>query len=140
MAQKDKDLAAAWSAMSKLVLDYDRKAAASEALGLSFARIRTLRRLSGEPQTLRGLAKALLADPPYVTLIVDDLEKQGLVKRTPHPDDRRAKLVQLTAAGRAAAAQADEIMNQPPAELSDLPAKDLATLAEVFERITPDPG
>ena len=80
----DADLARrAWRAMSDVVLDHDRKVAVSEALGLSFARVRALRRLAGEPHTLRALAGRLAADPPYVTLIVDDLEKRGLVARTP---------------------------------------------------------
>ena len=109
MGRADADLARrAWRAMSDLVLDHDRKVAVSEALGLSFARVRALRRLAAEPLTLRALAERLAADPPYVTLIVDDLEERGLVQRTPHPEDRRAKLVQLTAAGRAAAARADD--------------------------------
>jgi DNA-binding MarR family transcriptional regulator len=130
------DLASrAWRAMSNVILDHDRKVAVSEALGLSFARVRTLRRLSESPQTLRQLSKSLVSDPPYVTLIIDDLEKQGLVKRTPHPEDRRAKLVQLTAAGRAAAARADAILDEPPAALRELPTEDLETLLRVVERL-----
>jgi DNA-binding MarR family transcriptional regulator len=125
----------AWRAMSDIVLDHDRKIAVSEALGLSFARVRALRRLAVEPHTLRALAELLVADPPYVTLIVDDLEERGLVQRTPHPEDRRAKLVQLTAAGRAAAARADAIMDEPPAALLDAPAEDLAALLRVLERL-----
>ena len=132
----DADLARrAWRAMSDVVLDHDRKDAVSEALGLSFARVRALRRLAEEPHTLRALAEALLADPPYVTLIVDDLEQRGLVQRLPHPEDRRAKLVQLTAAGRAAASRADDIIDEPPAALRDAPAKDLAALLRVLERV-----
>jgi len=42
--------------------------------------------LADEPQTLRALAERLLADPPYITLIVDDLEQRGLVRRMPHPE------------------------------------------------------
>ena len=115
MGSTDGDLARqAWRAMSALVLDQNRKVAVSEALGLSFARVRALRRLAAEPQTLRALAEELLADPPYVTLIVDDLEERGLVQRKPHPEDRRAKLVHLTAAGRAAATRADAILDDPP--------------------------
>jgi DNA-binding MarR family transcriptional regulator len=127
----------AWRAMSDLVLEHDRKAAVSEALGLSFARVRALRRLVEEPLTLRALAERLTADPPYVTLIVDDLEERGLVQRTPHPDDRRAKLVQLTKAGRAAAARADAILDEPPAALRDVPAADLAALLRVLEGLAP---
>ena len=138
MNRKDANLARrAWREMSALVLSQDRKLAVSEELGLSFARIRALRRLAERPQTLRALAAELTADPPYVTLIVDDLEELGLVKRTPHPDDRRAKLVQLTPAGRAAAARADAILDEPPAALRDLPATDLATLLHVLGRLQP---
>jgi len=122
----------AWRAMSDLVLAHDRKDAVADALGLSFARVRALRRLAPEPLTLRALAERLGADPPYVTLIVDDLEGRGLVKRTPHPDDRRSKLVQLTAAGRTAAARADAILDEPPPALRDVPAEDLAVLLRVL--------
>jgi DNA-binding MarR family transcriptional regulator len=125
----------AWRAMSDLVLDQDRKSAVSADLGLSFARVRALRRLAAEPLTLRELAAQLAADPPYATLIVDDLERRGLVRRTPHPEDRRAKLVQLTGAGRAAAARADAILDRPPDALRALPAEDVATLLGVLERL-----
>jgi DNA-binding MarR family transcriptional regulator len=108
----------------------------SDALGLSWARVLTLRRLATEPLTLRALAERLASDPPYVTLMVDDLEERGLVKRMPHPEDRRAKLVKLTAAGRAAAARADAILDEPPAALRDLPAADLRALLRVLERLS----
>jgi DNA-binding MarR family transcriptional regulator len=136
MGAPDEDLVRrAWRAMSDIVLDHDRKVEVSEALGLSFARVRALRRLAVQPHTLRALAEQLLADPPYITLIVDDLEQRGLVQRTPHPEDRRAKLVQLTAAGRVAAARADAILDEPPAALRDAPAEDLADLLRVLERL-----
>jgi hypothetical protein len=52
MARADADRARrAWRAMSDLVLGDDRKAAVSETLGLSFARLRALRRLAAEPLT-----------------------------------------------------------------------------------------
>jgi DNA-binding MarR family transcriptional regulator len=125
----------AWRAMSDVVLDHDRKDAVSAALGLSFARVRALRRLAAEPLTLRALAERLAADPPYVTLIVHDLEERGLVQRTPHPEDRRAKLVALTAEGRAAAARAGAILDDPPEALLAVPAEDLQALLRVLERL-----
>jgi DNA-binding MarR family transcriptional regulator len=123
----------AWRAMTEIALDHDRKIAVSEALGLSWARVLALRRLSAQPHTLRALAESLAADPPYVTLIVDDLERRGLVRRMPHPEDRRAKLVELTVAGRAAAVRADAILDEPPAALSDAPAEDLDALLRVLD-------
>ena len=136
MGGADADIARrAWRAMSEIALDHDRKVAVSEALGLSWVRALALRRLAAQPHTLRALAERLAADPPYVTLIVDDLEERGLVQRMPHPEDRRAKLVELTPAGRAAAARADAILDEPPAALRDVPAEDLAALLRVLERL-----
>ena len=136
MESADTDLARrAWRAMSEIALDHDRKVAVSEALGLSWARVLALRRLATQPQTLRALAERLAADPPYVTLIVDDLEERGLVQRMPHPEDRRAKLVKLTTAGRAAAARADAILDEPPAALREVPDDDLAVLLRVLGRL-----
>jgi len=140
MGDAEPDLARrAWRAMSDVVLDHDRKLAVSEALGLGFARVRALQRLAAQPpdaqpHTLSALAERLAADPPYVTLIVDDLEQRGLVQRIPHPTDRRAKLVQLTQAGRAAAARADAIQDEPPPALRAVPEKDLAALLRILER------
>lgn len=136
MARGDADRARrAWRAMSDLVLADDRRAAVSEALGLSFARVRALRRLAAEPLTLRALAEELNADPPYVTLVVDDLEQRGLVERRPHPSDRRAKLVRLTRAGRAAVAKAEKILDEPPVALRNLPSDDLAALVHALEQL-----
>ena len=68
-------------------------------------------------------------------MFVDGLEERGLVQRTPHPEDRRAKLVALTAAGRAAAEHADAILDEPPAALHDVPAKDLEAVLRALERL-----
>jgi DNA-binding MarR family transcriptional regulator len=127
----------AWRAISELALERDRKIAVADALGLSWTRVLALRRLAIEPQTQRELAERLSADPPYVTLMVDDLEKRGLVRRKSHPTDRRAKLVELTASGRAAAAHADAILDEPPAELHGVPDADLEAVLRVLERLSP---
>jgi DNA-binding MarR family transcriptional regulator len=127
----------AWRTMLDVVLDHDYKIAVSEALGVSWARVRALQRLAVQPRTLSELAEQLAADRPYVTLIVDGLEERGLVQRTPHPEDRRAKLVALTAAGRAAAARAEAILNEPPAALHDAPDEDLEALLRVLKRLVP---
>lgn len=121
--------------MSGIVLDHDRKEAVSEALGLSWARVRALQRLAAQPQTLRALAELLVADPPYVTLIVDDLEKRGLARRIPHPADRRAKLVELTQAGRASAARVQRMLDEPPAPLLDLSPQALRSLVTALETV-----
>ena len=70
--------------------------------------------------TMGELAAKLGIDAPYATLVVDELERQGLVERRPHPTDRRAKLVATTDKGVAVADEADEIMSRPPVGLAML--------------------
>src|ERR1700693_2254718 len=123
-----------WRGLSEVALDRDRKIAVSEALGISWTRVLALRRLASGPLTLRALAESLAADPPYATVMIDDLERRGLVQRKPHPEDRRAKLVALTSSGRAAAARGDQILDETPPALRAVPAKDLAAVLRVLER------
>jgi DNA-binding MarR family transcriptional regulator len=125
----------AWRAMCALVLDHDRRQAVADALDLSFGRIKLLRRLSGGPATLRELAARLGVDPPYVTVMVDDLERRGLVERAPHPTDRRAKIVELTASGRRAVKRAERALDEPPAALRALDPADLERLTELLSPI-----
>jgi DNA-binding MarR family transcriptional regulator len=121
----------AWRSMSDLVLDNDRQRAVSEALGVSFVRLKALRRVAWKPMTGRQLAEAIGTDPPHVSVIVDELERKGLVERTPHPTDRRAKLVTVTPAGRRAAQKAEQMLFEPPAALRALPPEDLAALDRI---------
>jgi DNA-binding MarR family transcriptional regulator len=48
----------------------------------------------------------MLVHPTTVTLVVDQLEKRGLVRRTRHPTDRRTILAELTDAGARATEKA----------------------------------
>jgi DNA-binding MarR family transcriptional regulator len=130
----------AWDIMRELVLDNERRREVSDAIGLSFGRLKALRRIDNAPRTMGELATILGIDPPYMTIVVDDLEEQGLVERKPHPTDRRAKLVETTARGRETARQARDIMNRPPAELMALPETELAALLRGLRAIRPDPA
>jgi DNA-binding MarR family transcriptional regulator len=124
-----------WQGMRTLVLDDDRRREVSEALGMSFARVKALRSLTQGPTTMRGLAERLLTDAPYTTLIVNDLEERGLVRRTVSPGDRRTKQVAVTEAGERAAAVAEKILNRPPARLLDLDEDDLAALDKLISKL-----
>jgi len=48
---------------------------------------------------LGQLGKTLMVHPTTVTLVIDQLEKRKLVRRAPHPTDRRTTLATLTPAG-----------------------------------------
>ena len=52
---------------------------------------------SGEADSAAGLCKSISYDPGAMTRMIDRLEQKGLVRRIPHPEDRR----ELTVAGKA---------------------------------------
>ena len=130
----------AWLLMSDLVLDHGRRREVSEALGMSFARTRAIRRLAQRPMAMGELAAAMGIDPPNATVLVDDLEAQGLVRRRPHPTDRRAKLVEPTRKGRAAARKAEAILATPPPGMSRLGAADLEALRRILATVKASNG
>ncbi len=52
------------------------------------------------PQPVNVIGKRILLTSGSITTAIDRLESRKLVRRTPHPEDQRARLVQLTEAGR----------------------------------------
>ena len=54
-----------------------------------------------EPLSQRALADLLGIEGPSIVAMLDRLERGGLVRRAPSPNDRRVKLAHLTEDGRA---------------------------------------
>jgi DNA-binding MarR family transcriptional regulator len=82
--------------------------------GLTFPRYEALMLLSFTRTGALPLGKIgerLQVHRTSVTNIVDKLEADGLVRRVPHENDRRATLAEITDAGRAAAARATANLN-----------------------------
>ncbi|WP_405014503.1 MarR family winged helix-turn-helix transcriptional regulator [Kitasatospora sp. NBC_01539] len=79
--------------------------------GASVSRLRTLRvlALSGEPLRMRDLADLVGNAPRTTTTLVDSLERDGLVARVRHPEDRRAFLITLTEEGARRHREAEEL-------------------------------
>jgi DNA-binding MarR family transcriptional regulator len=128
-----------WLLITDLVLDNRRRREVSDALGMSFGRARALRRLARRPMSMGELADTLGIDRPNATVLVDDLEAQGLVRRRPHPTDRRAKVVETTRKGKASARLADTILGTPPPGLSALGERDLQELRRILETVAEAP-
>jgi DNA-binding MarR family transcriptional regulator len=125
----------AWQAMGDLVLDNERRRDVSDQVGLSFGKIKALRRIAQRAMPMRELAALLVVDPPNLTPVVDDLERSGLVERRAHPTDRRVRLVVATPEGAALAQKADEILARPPVGLSALAPDELASLIRILARV-----
>lgn len=56
---------------------------------------------AGEPLEPTVIAERVMVTTGSMTSLLDNLEKRGLVRRLPHPDDRRKLLVDITPEGGA---------------------------------------
>ncbi|MER6982653.1 MarR family transcriptional regulator, partial [Streptomyces carpinensis] len=79
--------------------------------GASVARLRALRMLARaeHPLRMRDLSEMAGIAARTTTTIVDSLERDGLVERVRHPQDRRAILLRLTDEGRRCHREAEGI-------------------------------
>lgn len=92
--------------------------------GLTPARLRVLAYLEEHGDSpMRAIKEALQTTATNVTGLVDGLEREGLVERRGHPEDRRVSLVALTAKGRQERAGSWEAYERK--------------VAQVFERMEP---
>ncbi len=98
----------------------------------------------GAAPTQSRLARLTGRDKTRLIPILDRLEARGLLRRTPDPDDRRNRVVTLTADGRALLAacrrsiralEDDLLADLPPAQRAAL----LATLQQLAASIAPPP-
>jgi len=107
------------------------------ASGLSLARTKVLEVLARRhslPQS--ALANALGQAPRSITQSVEALERDGLVVRTPSPDDRRAKLVALTPDGAKAVAAGTTAGQEVLRDIfGSMGVEDLAMLDKLLDAI-----
>jgi DNA-binding MarR family transcriptional regulator len=111
-----------------------------EASGLSAARLSALSVLVfGGPATPGQLARAEQVAPPTMTRLLQALEREGLVRREAHEDDRRAVRVHATARGRRILERGRERrvreLEQLLHGLSDEELDTLGAAAETIERL-----
>jgi DNA-binding MarR family transcriptional regulator len=70
-----------------------------------------------------------------ITSVVDGLEKLGYAERSPHDRDRRTTLATITPAGRAAAAEATDRLNDERFATGPLAAAELGELTAILRRL-----
>jgi len=110
--------------------------AALAPLGVSARDYHVLRAaLSGE-HTQTELAEMIGLDKTTMVVAVDELERAGLAERHPAPDDRRARIIAVTAGGKRKVAEADKVKERVQAEvLGDLSAREAAALIEGLSKL-----
>lgn len=86
---------------------HTQTAAAFESIGITTALFAVLNLLlTRQAMIQQEIGAAIGIDPSTMVGLVDDLERAGLAKRRPHPRDRRAREVVITAKGRRTAHKA----------------------------------
>jgi DNA-binding MarR family transcriptional regulator len=106
--------------------------------GLTFARYEALVLLTFARQgnlPMRVMGERLQLHPTSVTNIVDRLEKDGLVKRVPHPTDRRTTLVEITGDGQARREQATEAVTGVDFGMVGLTQRQTQQLTELLTKV-----
>jgi DNA-binding MarR family transcriptional regulator len=104
-------------------------------LGLSPAQCYLLHLIEPErPLPMGQLAATLACHASNVTGLVDRLESRGLVRRTPSPEDRRVKVLVLTASGVRVRTVLTESMMAPPA-LGRLSVRERRVLVRMLRRL-----
>ena len=138
-APKDKAALAAdvWRRLFDLMISGgDHRARVLAKYGLTPNESRALHTLDlHEGRTMRALAQAWACDASNATWIVDRLEARGFAERRAKPDDRRVKLVVLTATGARTLKRVREAMYEPTEELRSLPTETLEALRAALARL-----
>jgi DNA-binding MarR family transcriptional regulator len=107
-------------------------------VGLSVPRLAALQRLvdAGGSLPLGQLADRLACVKSNVTQLVDRLEADGLVTRSPDPEDKRSRLAFITEAGRQIHQDGARIQRQVEEELfAPLSVEDSARLSEIILKL-----
>ncbi|PPK61105.1 MarR family transcriptional regulator [Actinokineospora auranticolor] len=112
--------------------------AALKPHGLTFARYEALVLLTFAKRgslPMRVMGERLQLHPTSVTNIVDRLEADGLVKRTPHPTDRRTTLAEITDAGRERREQATTAVTAVDFGLRGLTDRQTTQLTDLLAKV-----
>ena len=115
------EFAAAWETFFRAVRRAKGRASAQPPEhGVSLAQYYLLAPLSGAgAQTVGALAEAAGVAPPTATRMLDGLDRDGLVTRTPSATDRRCVTVDLTSAGREALERTEAAVAAGRARIAD---------------------
>jgi DNA-binding MarR family transcriptional regulator len=131
-------MAAATSIMRAQQIVLARVDEALRPFDLTFARyealvLLTFSRAGSLP--LGKMGERLMIHPTSVTNIVDRLEAQALVRRVPHPTDRRTTLCEITDAGRAVVDEATRAVTAVDVGISGLDEAQVDQLTDLLTRL-----
>jgi DNA-binding MarR family transcriptional regulator len=131
----DEDLGALCARVTRRLIDAERPLL--HGRGLTMWAYVALTHLARAPApTQMALAEQMRYDKTRLIGILDELADEGLIERVADPDDRRARIVRLTATGRARHLEAQADIRAMEAEmLKGLSDPQRAMLRETLARL-----
>lgn len=91
---------------------------------------------ANEEVTAKRLSSVLSLSPPNMSVVLDRLDKRGLIRRAQSGSDKRAQFLHLTPKGKALAAQATKIAaHMEDTLLAHLTSGERAMLIELLEKV-----
>jgi len=84
---------------------------------------------------LGKMGDRLMLHQASITNLVDRLEGQGLVRRVPHPTDRRTTLAELTAEGRSTVVDATKAVVAAQVGVAELTDRDQRDLHRILRKL-----
>ncbi len=108
-----------------------------KAANLGLKQMQILYQLSGSPRTMGDLASCTLSDKASTTRTVEALVQAGWVKRVDSNEDRRKRVITLTAKGRLKAQNALEVRESIGRRFDEtLTLNERKTLVQLMNKIT----
>ncbi|MCM2129372.1 MarR family winged helix-turn-helix transcriptional regulator [Larsenimonas rhizosphaerae] len=115
-----------------------RQAYNDAGLTLTVSHIRLLKGIHHQPgSTINALAERSRRDKAQITRLLHGLIAEGLIEKSPHPEDRRSQQVHPTDSGRAMIAAVQQAETVAAERMSaGLPASDIALFTRLAVTMT----
>ena len=107
-----------------------------QPLGLSTGQIPVLYLLSdGEPRTQKELARLVRIEQPTMAQLLSRMERDGLIRRSNSPDDKRSSMISLTSRALKQLPAAEEVLSEGNKKaLEGFTEREIATLNRLLLR------
>lgn len=120
----------------RLVVDAVEAQLRKHKLNLTdFLLLMTLQLSESGTRLVSNLARSLMVHATTATLATDRLEKRRLVSRRPHPTDRRATCITITATGRKLVGRATTTLTQVGFGLGDAEPAEIGELIDLLSSL-----
>ncbi|WP_216892217.1 MarR family winged helix-turn-helix transcriptional regulator [Nocardia alni] len=125
----------------RLVIDPVETQLRKQRLNLTdYLLLMTLQLSDNGTRLISNLARSLMVHATTATLATDRLEKRRLISRKPHPTDRRATCISITATGRKLVLKANSGLTEIGFGLGSATTEDVSRLVDLLANLRSSAG